>query len=83
MFFTLTSTFVAILQLILHFVPSNLHSHSYAICLVIVFDSCFPLIMLKTLRIISSVLFGMHTLLGKSLTVLQLRIDLSNLTRKG
>ena len=36
--------------------------------------------MLNTLRFKSSVLFGMQTLLGKSLRVLQLPTDLSKLT---
>ena len=39
--------------------------------------------MLKTLRFKSSVLFGTHTLLDKSFTVLQLPTHLSNLTGKG
>ena len=39
--------------------------------------------MLKTLRFKSSVLFGMHTLLDKSIRVLQLPKHLSNLTENG
>ena len=39
--------------------------------------------MLKTLRFKSSVLFETHTLLGKSLRVLQLLAHLSNLTSNG
>ena len=39
-----------------------------------------PVIMLKALRFKSSVLFGTHTLLDKSLRVLQLPTHLSNLT---
>ena len=37
------------------------------------FDSFIPAIMLNTLRFKSSVLFGTHTKLDKSLRVLQLR----------
>ena len=48
-----------------------------------VFDSSIPEIMLKTLRFISSVLFGMHTLLDKSFRVLQLPKHLFNLTKNG
>ena len=39
--------------------------------------------MLKTLRFKSSVLFGTHTLLDKSLRLLQLPTHLSNLTTNG
>ena len=39
--------------------------------------------MLNSLRFKSSVLFGTHTLLGKSLRVLQLQTHLSNLTANG
>ena len=39
--------------------------------------------MLKTLRFKSSVLFGMHTLLDKSIRVLRLPKHLSNLTENG
>ena len=42
-----------------------------------------PVIMLKTLRFESSVLFGIHTLLDKSVRVLQLPTHLSNLTENG
>ena len=45
-----------------------------------VFDSFISLIMLNTLRFKSSVLFGTHTLLDKSLRVLQLPTHLFNLT---
>ena len=44
--------------------------------------SFIPVIMLKTLRFKSSVLFGMHILLDKSLRILQLPTHLSNLTEK-
>ena len=43
-------------------------------------DSLIPVIMLNKLRFILSVLFGMHTLLDKSLIVLQLPTHISNLT---
>ena len=42
------------------------------------FDSLIPVIMLNTLRFKSSVLFETHTLLDKSLIVLQLPAHLSN-----
>ena len=48
-----------------------------------VFDSFILVIMLKTLRFKSSVLFGTHALLDKSLTVLELPAHLSNLTENG
>ena len=64
----------------LHFLPSNLHIHSHHICFVNVFNSFIPVIMLSTLRFKSSFLFGTHTLLDKSLRVLQLPTHLSNLT---
>ena len=53
------------------------------ICFVNVFDSFIPVIMLKTLRFKTSVLFGTHTLLDKLLRVLQLPTHLSNLTADG
>ena len=49
-------------------------------CFVNVFYSFIPIIMLKMLRFKSSVLFGTHTLLDKSLRVLQLATNLSKLT---
>ena len=49
-------------------------------CFVNVFYSFIPIIMLKILRFKSSVLFGTHTLLDKSLRVLQLARNLSKLT---
>ena len=64
----------------LHFLLSNLHLQSHDICFVNVFDSFIYVIMLNTLRFKSSVLFGTHTLLGKSLIVLQLPAPLSTLT---
>ena len=42
-----------------------------------------PITMLNTLRSKSSVLFGKHTLLDKSLRVLQFPTHLSNLTENG
>ena len=63
-----------------HFLPSNLPLHSHDICFVNVFDSFFSVIMLNTLRFESSVLFGTHTLLDKSLRVLQLPTHISKLT---
>ena len=47
------------------------------------FDSFFPVIMSNTLRFKFFALFGAHTLLDKSLRVLQLPMHLSNLTANG
>ena len=81
-FFTLTSTFIVIPPLILNysFFTSNLHLYSHGMYFVNVFDSFIHAIMLKTLRIKSSVLFGIHTLLDKSFRVLQPPTHQSNLT---
>ena len=49
-------------------------------CFASAFDSFIPLIVLKTLRFKSSVLFGIHIFLDKSLSVLQLSINLLKLT---
>ena len=51
-------------------------------CFVNVFSSFLPVIMLKTLRFKSSVLFGKHTFLERSLRVLQLLKYLSKYNRK-
>ena len=48
-----------------------------------IFDSVFPVIILKTCIFKSSDLFGTHTLLDKSLRVLQLPTHISNLTENG
>ena len=48
-----------------------------------IFDSFFPVIILKTCIIISSVLIGTYTLLDKSLRILQLPANLSGLTVNG
>ena len=66
-----------------YFVPSNLHLHLHEIYFANVFDSFIPVILLKTLRFKSSVLFEMHALLDKSFRVLQLPKHLSNLTENG
>ena len=55
----------------------------FDICFVNAFDSFIPVIILNMLRFKSSVLFGIHTSLDKSLTVLQLPTDLSNLSANG
>ena len=65
------------------FFPSNLHLPLHDTCFVNIFDLFIPVIMLKTLRFKSSVLFGIHTLLDKSFRVLQLPTHLSNLTANG
>ena len=49
----------------------------------IFFDLSISVIMLKTSRLTSSVLFGTHSLLDKSLRVLQLLTQLSKLTVNG
>ena len=48
-----------------------------------IFDSFFPVIIIKSCMFKSSVSFGTHTLLDKSLRVLQLPTHLSNLTANG
>ena len=67
----------------LHILPSNLHLLSHDICFVNFFDSFISVIMLKTLRLKSCVLFGTHTLLNISLGVLQLATHLFKLTANG
>ena len=82
--FTFRSTFIAIPPLTrITFFPSNFHLHSHEICFVNVFDSFIPVIMLNMLRFKSSVLFGTHTSLDKSLRVSQLPTHLSNLSANG
>ena len=54
----------------------TLHLDSHDTRFVNVFDSFIPVIMLNTLRFKSFVLFGIHTLLDKSLRVLQLPIHI-------
>ena len=80
MFSTLAPTFIIISILIL---ITNLHLHSHDICFVNIFDSFIPIIMLNMLRFESSVLFGTHTLLDRSLRVSQLLTRLSKLTANG
>ena len=52
-------------------------------CFVNVFDSFIPEIKLNTLRFESSVSFGKHTLLDKSLKVLLFLTHVSNLIANG
>ena len=67
---------------------TNINNYRYSIidvksndiCLVNVFDSFIPVIMLNTLRCKSSVLFGIHALLDKSFRVSQIPTYLCNLT---
>ena len=83
MFFRFALTFIVIPQLIwLTFVSPNLHLHLQEIYFVNLFDSFIPVIILKTLRFESSVLFGMHTSLDKSIRVLQLPTHLYYLAAK-
>ena len=60
-----------------------MHLHSHYMYLIQTFDSFFPVIILNTGIFKSSVLFGTHTLLDKSLRVFQLPSHLSNLTANG
>ena len=84
MFFTITTTFIVVRTLIrITFYSIKFTLHSHDVCSVNVFDLFIPVIMLNTLRFNSPVLFGTHTLLDKSLRVLQLTIHLSNLTING
>ena len=79
--FTLTLTFTIIPLLIwITFFWSNLHLHLHDVCLVNIFDSFIAVIMLRTLRFNSSVLFETHTLSDNSLRVLQLPTHLFSLT---
>ena len=48
-----------------------------------IFESCIPVITLNMLEFKSSILFGTHTLLDKSLRVLQLPTFLFHLTANG
>ena len=80
MFSTLAPTFIIIPLLIL---ITNLHLHSHDICFDNIFDSFIPIIMLNMLSFESSVLFGTHTLLDKSLGVSRLLTRLSKLTANG
>ena len=53
----------------LHFLPSNLHLHLPVISFIKIFNSFFPVNLIKTCIFNSYVLFGTHTLLDKSLRV--------------
>ena len=66
----------------LHFLPSNLHSDLHDICFVNVFDSFIPVLVLKTFRF-KSMFSGKHTVVDKSLKLLQLSTHLSKLTTCG
>ena len=77
MFYNLASTFIITISTI----KSTFAFAWYMFCYVS--DSFIPAIMLKALRFRSSVLFGTHTLLDKSLRALQLSTHLSKLTASG
>ena len=80
----LTLTFIVIPQLSeLYFLQSNLHLYSHNISFVSFVYSFISVIMLSTLRFKYSILFGTHTLLDKSFSVLQLPTNLRNLTGNG
>ena len=70
--FTFPSTFIIIPVFItvLYFLPSTLHLHLHYIWFVNISDSFIPVIILKTLKCKSSVLFRTNTLLDRSLRVL-------------
>ena len=82
---TLTPTFIVIpVTFELHFLPPNLRLYSHDICFVDVLDLFIPVIILKTFKCESSVLFGQtQTLLDRSERVLQLPTHLSKLTANG
>ena len=67
----------------LHCLPPTLLSHSHDICFVNVFDLYISVIIFNTLRFKSYVSFGTHTLLGKSLRVIELPTHVSNLAANG
>ena len=62
---------------------SHLHLHLHDIWFVNVLDSFIAVIILKTFRFTSYVLSGIHTLLHRSLRVLQLPTHLSKLIANG
>ena len=61
----------------------NLHSQLHDTSFVNIFDLFIPVIILKPLKFKSSVLSGTHTLLDKSLTVLQRPTQVSKSTANG
>ena len=65
---------------VISLIPSVGPSHDA--CSAYVFNLFIPVIMLKMLRFKLSALFGRHTLLDRSLSVLQLQTHLSKLTTK-
>ena len=66
---------------VLSLIPSVDPSHDT--CSAYAFNVFIPVIMLKMLRFKLSALFGRHTLLDRSFSVLQLRTHLSKLTTNG
>ena len=66
-----------------HILFHQFYIYAHEICFENVFDSFVPIIMLHTLKFKSFLLFGIHTLLDKSLRILQLPTHLSNLTANG
>ena len=67
----------------LYFLPSNLHLNSYHTSFVNAFDSFIFVIILKTLKLTSSALFGTFILLDESPRILQLPLHLSKITTNG
>ena len=61
----------------------DLRLHLQDNCFANVFDSFIPVIMLNIFRFTSSVFFGTHALLDKSLKVLQFPTHISKLTTSG
>ena len=78
--FALTSTqFFIPLLIWIHFLPMNLHLHLNDIYFINVFYSFVLVIILKTLKFTSFVLFEAHVLLDVSSRLLQLSLHLSQL----
>ena len=84
-FSTLQLTFIIILFFYLKytFFHQILHLHSHDLSIAKGFDPFVSVIILKTSIFKSFVLFGTHALLDKSLRLLQVLTDLSNLTANG
>ena len=67
----------------LYFLPLNSHLHSHDMCFVNVFHSFIPVIIIKTCRFKSYILFRTNTLLKRLLKILKLSTHLSKLITNG